>query len=396
MQDDSIIDFRLSPKLAIIWINFSGYHLARLRTVQEQLNGDCIGIELVGGYGDSDYYGLPFRDFERTGLNIITLFPDKDFHQVSTLQLSTRLLQILIEVRPKNIILPGYHRIENLVALAWTKATGRISILMTDSKKNDSKRWILKEYLKGAIVKQFNGYLVGGSAHRQYMSFLGAPDNHIFEGYDVVDNKLYFEASETARQNQNQLRVELDLPKKYFLAVCRFVSKKNLPLLLEAYRIYRENSDTAWSLVICGDGPLKAELLEIVEKKQIPNVFFPGFHKGKELGIYYGLATCFILPSIQEQWGLVVNEAMAARLPILVSNTAGCAPQLIQEGVNGFTFDPTNSTKLAELMGKMTSSEDLLADMGASSQHLIKSYSPEVFANNLLLAINAAQLAKKG
>jgi glycosyltransferase involved in cell wall biosynthesis len=95
-------------------------------------------------------------------------------------------------------------------------------------------------------------------------------------------------------------------------------------------------------------------------KKQIPDVLFPGFRKGKELGTYYGLASCFILPSLQEQWGLVVNEAMAAGLPVLVSQTSGCAPDLVQEGVNGFTFDPTNPMQLAELMEKIAQSGDSL------------------------------------
>ena len=367
------------------------YHLARLRAVQEELGGDYIGIEIVGGEGDAEYKGLPFRDDERDGLNIITLFPNQDFSQLSILQISQRLLQTLQQLSPECVALCGYHRVENLVALSWAKSTSRSAILMIASKQDDAPRHYWQEWLKGLIVKQFDGYLVGGSTQRQYMSALGAPDNRIFEGYDVVDNALFAEAAAAARQNEQQLRLDLGLPSRYFMAACRFVSKKNLPLLLEAYHLYRQTSTTAWSLVICGGGPLEAEVRQIIKDQQIPDVLFPGFHKSKELGTYYGLASCFILPSIQEQWGLVVNEAMAAGLPVLVSQTSGCAPDLVQEGVNGSTFDPTNSMQLAELMEEIAQSGDSLNHMGTASQKLIERHSPDVFGKNLVLTMKAAQ-----
>jgi glycosyltransferase involved in cell wall biosynthesis len=378
------------PKIALVWIDFVGYHLARLRAIQNQLEGNCVGIELVGGFGDQDCCGLPFRDSDREGLNIITLFPDKDLNQLSTLQLSQKLVQTLQELKPEYVALCGYHRLENLAALAWAKVTGRSAILMIESKQNDARRRSLQEWLKGVLVKQFDRYLVGGTSHRQYMTMLGAPNSHVFEGYDVVDNLLFAEAAKAAQQNQQILRKKINLPDRYFLAACRFVPKKNLVTLLEAYRLYRQITDTRWSLVICGGGPLEAELRQFVEVRGIPDVYLPGFHKGKELGTYYGLASCFIHPSLQEQWGLTVNEAMAAGLPILVSRTCGCVPDLVQEGINGFTFDPTDSSELAELMSKIAHDNDSLASMGSASQAIIQKYAPEAFAINLVLAMKAS------
>jgi 1,2-diacylglycerol 3-alpha-glucosyltransferase len=379
-----------SPKIVLVWIDFVGYHLARLRAIQNQLEGNCVGIELVGGFGDQDCCGLPFRDSDREGLTIITLFPDKDLNQLSTLQLSLRLVQTLQELKPEYVALCGYHRVENLAALVWAKVTGRSAILMIESKQDDARRRSLQEWLKGVLVKQFDSYLVGGTSHRQYMTMLGAPNNLVFEGYDVVDNQLFAEAAKAARQNQQILRKKLNLPNRYFMAACRFVPKKNLVALLEAYRLYREIAETHWALVICGGGPLEAELRQLIEAQQIPDIHFPGFHKGKELGAYYGLASCFIHPSIQEQWGLTVNEAMAAGLPVLISRTCGCVPDLVQEGINGFTFDPTDPSKLAELMSKVTQDDVRLASMGAASQAMIQQYAPEVFASNLVLAMRTA------
>lgn len=372
------------------------YHLARIRATQDLLDGNCISIELVGGYGDADYYGLPFRSQERAGLNIMTLFPDKNFNEISPLQLSQKLLQALQELAPEHVALCGYHRIENLAALAWAKLTRRSAILMIDSKQDDAPRQSVQEKLKGLLVRQFDSYLVAGIPHREYMLGLGASQACIFQSYDVVDNQFFAATAQAARLSAERSRADLGLPERYFMAACRFVLKKNLPMLLEAYRLYRDIHPVhGWGLVICGGGPLEVELRQLIEIRKIPDVYLPGFHQGKELGRYYGLASCFIHPSIQDQWGLVVNEAMAAGLPVLVSHTCGCVQDLVQESVNGFTFNPMDPPALAKLMSQITQKSDSqLESMGTASQRLIKQYSPEVFAKNLVLAMDTACLPK--
>jgi glycosyltransferase involved in cell wall biosynthesis len=125
-------------------------------------------------------------------------------------------------------------------------------------------------------------------------------------------------------------------------------------------------------------------------------VHFPGFKQAGELPAYYGLAQVFILASSHfEPWGLVVNEAMAAGLPVLVSKACGCAVDLVQEGVNGFTFDPYDVQGLARLLEKMSSREVDLPAMGAASRRLIADWTPGVFAQNLFNAAAAAMAAKQ-
>ena len=99
---------------------------------------------------------------------------------------------------------------------------------------------------------------------------------------------------------------------------------------------------------------------------------------------YYGLASAFVHASTTEQWGLVVNEAMASGLPVLVSNRCGCAPDLVQEGVNGFTFDPYNVEQLAQLMLKISAFQTFsLSTFGAASRRIIADWGPERFASGL-------------
>src|SRR5207247_1792609 len=102
-----------------------------------------------------------------------------------------------------------------------------------------------------------------------------------------------------------------------------------------------------------------------------------------ELPLYYARAKCFVLPSISEPWGLVVNEAMASSLPVLVSNRCGCAMDLVRHGRNGFVFNPLNVRSLANLFVEVSSGGLNLGALGAESQKVIDDYSTTLFAERV-------------
>jgi glycosyltransferase involved in cell wall biosynthesis len=119
-------------------------------------------------------------------------------------------------------------------------------------------------------------------------------------------------------------------------------------------------------------------------------VLLPGFKQYPDLPTYYGLASAFIHASTTEQWGLVVNEAMASGLPVLVSNRCGCAPDLVQEGVNGFTFDPYDVQQLTQLMLRLSTFNSQLSTMAAASRRIIANWGPNRFASGLKAAVDCA------
>jgi glycosyltransferase involved in cell wall biosynthesis len=266
---------------------------------------------------------------------------------------------------------------------------------MSASKADDQPRKFWKEWLKSRIVQFYDAAIVGGTPQRDYAIALGIPPQRVFTGYDVVDNDYYGRGADAARSQASGLRLKLLLPRPYFLNVGRFIEKKNLFRLLEAYRIYRQSTFVPpWDLVLCGSGPLEAHLKAVAGN--LAGVHFPGYKQEDELSEYYGLASVYIIPSSHfEQWGLVVNEAMASGLPVLVSTACGCAPDLVQEGVNGLTFDPYDVDGLARLLVRMSSGEVDLQAMGEASRRIIADWTPEVFAQNLFKAVEAAQEAKR-
>ena len=371
----------------IIFSSFGPYHFARLAGAAKSGNNDnfiITGLE-IAPVSETYAWSTETPDKE---LRIVSLFPEKILETVSPASQMRRMWQALASLNPDVLAISGYDRIAMLTALAWAKKNQKSAILMSDSKADDQPRQRWKEWLKSQIVRRFDAALVAGTLQRDYAISLGIPAEQVFLGYDVVNNSHYALGAAVARRQERTLRQNLNLPKPYFLTVARFIEKKNLFRVVEAYRQYRKRHADPWDLVICGSGPeahaLKAAAAEVSE------IHFPGFKQIDELPFYYGLASAFILASSHfEQWGLVVNEAMAAGLPVLVSQACGCAPDLVREGVNGFTFDPYDVDGLAGLMIRMSSGELNLKAMGEASEVIIADWTPEVFGENLLKAVDA-------
>jgi glycosyltransferase involved in cell wall biosynthesis len=263
---------------------------------------------------------------------------------------------------------------------------------MSDSALEDMPRTRWKEHIKGLIVSACSAGLVAGKRHLEYLERLGMPNARVFCGYDVVDNTHFAIGAELARQRASIIRKRFGLPQHYFLASSRFVEKKNLFRLIDAYGQYwRINRAKAWNLVLLGDGPLKNDVMRDIKKWQLNDqVLLPGFRQYAELPAFYGLAGAFVHASTTEQWGLVVNEAMAAGLPILVSERCGCTPELVREGQNGYAFNPYDVRRLARLLVEISGDDVKRSIMSKESIKIISDWTPEMFGANLWQAAKIA------
>ena len=155
--------------------------------------------------------------------------------------------------------------------------------------------------------------------------------------------------------------------------------------------------------MLLGDGALRSAVESRIARPDLAgSVVLAGFRQYDELPAWYGLASAFVHASTTEQWGLVVNEAMASGLPVLVSNRCGCAPDLVEDGVNGFTFDPYDVEALAGLMQRVAAmTDERRAAMGRAGQRIIADWGPERFADGLMQAVRsgaapAAAEARRG
>lgn len=373
-----------SLKVVVIWIDWYAYHLARFRGLLETpaLNGRVAGIEMVGGEGV--HAGMRFREDLPADLPITTLAPDTGWGSVHPLRLSWRLWRQLGMHDPSAVLVPGYYTLPAVVAAVWARVHDRESVLMTESTAADHRRSWWKESLKGLLIRGlFDSAVYGGKAHLRYLDQLGFPTERARGCYDVVDNAGIADRVDAVRRSSSAAACSLP-GTPFFLYVGRLAPEKNVSTLLSAWLKYRKEGGN-WPLVLVGDGPEKDRLLDRLKNEPHgPDVVFAGHQSASHLAPFYAFAGCFVLPSTREPWGLVVNEAMAAGLPVLVSSHCGSAEDLVLPGCNGFHFDPTQESQVRSLLHRM---EQLTVgdrrQMRDASRSLVQAYSPQCFGSEI-------------
>lgn len=378
--------------MTVCWVvhNLNPYFVARLGAfAKRQATRPC----LIEWTNRSELSTLEVNGLHETSFARHTLFAGIELTQIDSRTAQATLWKALDRLKPGAVCVNGWGLFGSLSTLSWCLRTGIPAVLMSESSAHDAPRWWWREAVKARIANCFNSALVGGTDHRDYLEALGFERSRIFVGYDVVDNAHFATGADAARNREAETRRRTGIEGNYFLACSRFSEKKNLLRLIDAYSIYRRAQvDDPWRLVILGDGPLR-QALEL-RRKELGlerDVLMPGAASYQELPLYYGLAEAFVHASTSEQWGLVVNEAMASGLPILVSERCGCARDLVASGNNGYTFSPYSLEDIAASLAKLASPSCDRKAMAQASRRRIADWAPTKFAEGLSQAIAAAQ-----
>ncbi len=376
------------PRVAVIFHRLGPYHVARLRAAARLF--EVIVIEQSAETAEYGWRKVATPE----SVTRITLSTEECGHRrdAESIDQMTKALDSITPLRA--VAIPGWSNLAALAALRWCTKHNVACLVMSESGASDKSRSRWSEWLKSTILTLCSTALAGGSRHRDYLIALGFEPERIFLGYDAVDNNHFARGAQAARANANGVRACLSLPETYFLASARFLPRKNLVTLLRAYADYgRRAAAAAWDLVLLGGGPLRSQLIAECERLGITSrVHLPGFRQYDELPMYYALAGAFVHVSMSEPWGLVVNEAMASGLPLIVSKKCGCVPELLEEGRNGFSFSPQDVDELAALLlrtAALSASEREL--MARASLEIIASWSLERFADGLRDAVSAAE-----
>ena len=382
-------------RVAILFDNLGPYHLARLRAASQVCR--LLAIQV---HGRSREYSWKSGEAEEA-FRQETLEGTQP-SACSKGYLVRRLNRVLGKFRPDCVFIPGWSNRVSLAALGWCQRQAIPAVIMSESTEHDVARLRAKEWIKSQIIEMCSAGIVGGTPHVAYLTKLGMDPERIFTGYDVVDNEHFALGAREGRRHAFELRARLGLPENYFLASARFISRKNLPHLIEQYVLYRKivnagneaglgHARRCWSLVLLGDGVERPGLESMISRLRLKDVvLLPGFKQYEELPAYYALAGAFVHCSTSEPWGLVVNEAMASGLPVLVSERCGCAQDLVRIDRNGYTFAPRGGRELAELLVRVSNDEFPAAEFGRAGQQLIDDWKPKRFAGAVLAAAKTA------
>ena len=298
----------------------------------------------------------------------------------------------LAAAAPDAIVCGGYNYLASWQALAWARDHGTAFLLWSESHTRGSSRpRRVVEFLKEKFLHKCSGFVVPGNAAREYLREHGIKDEIIFTARNAVDNDFFSAGAAEARKNAAMLREKFNLPERYFLFAGRLVREKGVFELLSAYAKLSEPVRRQLGLVFAGDGAAREELQQQAAIPRSSGVIrFAGFAHREELATYYALAEMLILPTYSDTWGLVVNEAMACGLPVILSSAAGCAVDLVKEGWNGLLIPPRDGTLLTTAMDTLARQSELRATMGTNSAQHISLYSPAEWARGIAQAIGTA------
>lgn len=380
--------------VAIQYFSFGPHHVRRLEAIAEaapDARTRVVGMEMFRK--DSDYEWRPVTTNGGAFTRYTVMDCESEEGRRQPRVLRNAVSKALDEIRPDVLVVSGWGFPESRMSLRWCRRKKCPIVMLSDNPRDNVRRHWWKELAKQWLLRGIKAGFVAGSPQARYLEHLGIPKAGIFQpGSCVVDNTYWARETERVRKEAKAVRVNRGLPDNYFLCVSRFIPSKNIPFLVRAYARYRRMAGPeAWDLVLCGSGSEEAAIRQAIRESKASNVHIPGFLQIDELPEYYGLAGCFVFPSsVYEPWGLVVNEAMASGLPVLVSRMVGSAEDLVHDGRNGYTFDPTDENGLAEVMLRVSRDDTVRKSMGVGSRRIIEGHSLEVGAANLWRAVSAA------
>jgi len=245
-----------------------------------------------------------------------------------------------------------------------------------DSQLEDDRglKRLVKRALYPRFVGRFTACLAVGTRSEAYFRYYGA--RRVVRSPHFVDNAAFAAGASHARASRNAVRAQWDIDDSTLavLFVGKLIDKKRPGDVVDACR--RVSGARA---IIVGDGPLKGTLA---------NATLLGFRNQSELPAIYAAADVLVLPSDrQETWGLVINEAMAAGLPVVASDAVGCVPDLITPGVTGDRFPPGNVDALAAALRALVDDPARGPRMAAAASDRIGQYSADRAAAGVMEAV---------
>lgn len=314
--------------------------------------------------------------------------------------IAPELWQAIRHGRFDAVVIHGHNLAAHHVALAAARAS-RTPVLARGETHLRLERaaWkaAVRKPLLQAWYKAFDGFLAIGAANARYYRSMGVASERIFPMPYTVDNERFMAASATARESRAATRARLglkgDAPAILYAAKLE-PRKRPADLMRAVQRLQQQGLDA--QLVIGGSGVLEAELKSLVATLGLRDVVFPGFVNQAELPSVYAACDVFVLPSQNEPWGLAVNEAMCAGLPVVLSEEIGCAEDLVAPGVNGVTFRSGDIAGLADALAPLVGDPGLRARWSAASAERIGRWSYRECAVGLRQAVEHANRRRAG
>ena len=236
-----------------------------------------------------------------------------------------------------------------------------------------------KNLIKTFFISAASGCFASGINAEQYFTKYGATKEKIHQHTFTTLTKEDILSAPIPTEEKSQLRKELHLPHnvKIAIAVGRFIPLKRYDELIRCWK----NMDKDEVLLIIGGGPELSKYQQTINELGLDNVILEPFHKKEELYRYYKASDVFVHPTSYDVWGLVVNEAMACGLPVIVSDHCVAGLELIEHGVNGYLASMGDEEQLCHYVRRVFNNTALADTMAQRVIDKITDYTIENMAS---------------
>jgi len=363
-------------KITYLWLTMGPYHIARMNAIASIIGKDNLRvIELCS----RDDHSWELNDYVRN-FNYLCCLPNETLNN-NSLQKASSLIENYLSESFSDVVVNGcgYFDATLFNVLKKSKIYYSKLILWSESTLLDNPNPWYKILAKKYYTHIYDGGIVAGLSHSQLLEKIGFNKQSIAVVGNVVDN-LSFRSIE-------------NYDRKDFLFVGRLLSIKNVNFLIKAFKEFNKEV-TDWKLTIVGDGPERQKLEKLILELNLSNsVKILGLLQPFELIQEYKKHAVFILPSLSEPWGLVVNEAIASNLPVIVSSNCGVA-EVFEDGRNGLVFNPNDKNKLVQSMLKLYMSLELRTSLAKEANKVLDELNPEKYAEKSILHFQKMLLEK--
>lgn len=305
------------------------------------------------------------------------------------------VLNALLKDKSPVVMVNGWTYSSTFMAVIFGRLLGRQiwlraeNPLVNELRKSPRLLFLKKILLKHLFFKFFiDRFLYIGKESKAFFEYYGVSEQQlIFTPYSV-DNAYFSSFWDQFKDDIPKVRADLGLPvdKKIILFSGKYIPVKRP---LDILKAYKKLNNPDYALVFVGEGELRKEMESFIAVHQLDNVFLTGFVNQSVIPRYYAICDVFVVSSYSETWGLAVNEAMNFEKPIITTNTCGCAPDLVKEGTNGYTYPMGDTDALAENINKvLTAPTSFLVEAGLVSKKIVSQYSIEQSAENIVNSLN--------
>jgi len=277
----------------------------------------------------------------------------------------------LRRLRPDVVLVGGWNQPAFWEAAAWARAARRPLVVWVESTARDERSGAAPlELAKRLMLRTAAGFVVPGRAAADYLVSLGAPSDRIAIAPNAVDLTVFEEGVARERGRRDELRAELGLEGCTFLCVSRLSPEKGVDVLVRAF------DGVPGELVLVGDGPDRRRVADLAGDR----VRLLGRIERDELLGWYAAADAYVMPSRSETWGMAMQEAAAAGLPLIASEAPGAGHDLIEPGVNGFRVPVEDVEALRGALERVAADADWREAASRRTRELAAGYTPEAWA----------------